>query len=57
MLNIVSQKLPIIFAREVINIDLEQARTHQKKEPAIANYFYERVEIALHKLEIGRAHV
>ncbi len=50
MLNIASQKLPITFASEVIKIDLEQARTHQEKAPGIANYFYERVENALHKL-------
>ncbi len=50
MLSITSQKLPIPLAREIIDIDLAQAHTHKEKKPAIADYYYERVDVALHKL-------
>ncbi len=52
MLSIASQKLSLSIAnaREVITIQLDQARTNKEKQPVIANYFYAQVEAALHKL-------
>ncbi len=50
MLSITSQKLPIPFAPEVIARELENAREYKEKKPVIADYYYERVEAALHEL-------
>ncbi len=50
MLSIASQKLAIPLAPEIIERELENAREYKDKKPAIADYFYERVEAALHKL-------
>ncbi len=50
MLNIASHKLPVALTDKVIACELENARQHKEREPEIANYFYKRVEVALHKL-------
>ena len=50
MLNITSQKLPIAFTQKVIASELQNARMYKEEEPVIADYYYERVDVALHEL-------
>ncbi len=45
-----NQKLPVALAPEIIKRGLENAREYKDGNPAIADYYYDRVELALHKL-------
>ncbi len=45
-----NQKVCVTLAPEIIKRELENAREYKDGNPAIADYYYERVELALHKL-------